>query len=99
MQIASLFDTGGKADSSCTTGGCKNPTTGDGTRKGMCASATDNIVDVCEVSTNTLVQSLLAPDVQLFDSTGAYKPNKDKTTAVKDSLSVGLGFTAVGATF
>ena len=33
----------------------------------------------------------------MFDATGAYKPNKDNTT--KDSLSLGLAFTAVGATF
>ncbi len=99
MQISTLFDTGGKADASCSAGTCKNPTDGDGdpARKGMCAAKGDKIIDVCEVQTNTLVQSLLAADVQLFDASGNYKPNKDNT--MKDSLSVGLGFTAVGATF
>ena len=99
MQIGSLFDTGGKADASCPAMTCKNPTDGDGdaARKGMCATKGDKIIDVCEVSTNGLVTNLLAPDVQMFDSSGAYKPNKDNT--MKDSLSVGLGFTAVGATF
>jgi hypothetical protein len=90
MQIASLFDTGGKADPSCSTGGCKNP-------NGTCATAKDNIIDICEVSTNGLVQNLLAPDVQLFDASGAYHPNPANT--MKDSMSVGLGFGAVGATF
>jgi len=98
MQISSLFDTGGKADASCPAMTCKNPTDGDGdaARKGMCAVKGDKIIDVCEVSTNGLVTNLLAPDVQLFDGT-TYKPNKDN--AMKDSLSVGLGFTAVGASF
>ncbi|MCU1280882.1 MAG: hypothetical protein JWM53_4428, partial [bacterium] len=89
MQISSLFDTGGKADPACN-GACKNP-------DGTCAMVKDNKIDICEVSTNNLVQSLLAPDVQLFDASGAYHPNKDNTT--KDSLSLGLGFGAVGATF
>ncbi|HEX9102183.1 MAG TPA: hypothetical protein VF997_08275 [Polyangia bacterium] len=99
MQISSLFDTGGKADPACAAGTCKNPTDGDGdpARKGMCAVKGDKIIDVCEVSTNGLVTNLLAPDVQLFNSAGMYAPNKDNT--MKDSLSVGLGFTAVGATF
>jgi len=88
-QIKSLFDTGGKADPACN-GACKNP-------NGTCAVVMDNKIDICEVSTNNLVQSLLAPDVQLFDASGAYKPNKDNTT--KDSLSLGLGFGAVAATF
>ncbi len=99
MQISSLFDTGGKADPSCSAGTCKNPTTGDDPlmRAGQCAVKGDKIIDVCEVSTNGLVTNLLAPDVQMFDASGNYAPNKNNT--MKDSLSVGLGFTAVGATF
>ncbi len=99
MQISSLFDTGGKADPACAAGTCKNPTTGMDplNRAGQCAVKGDKIIDVCEVSTNGLVTNLLAPDVQLFNSAGMYQPNKDNT--MKDSLSVGLGFTAVGATF
>ena len=99
MQISSLFDTGGKADPSCPAMTCKNPTTGMDPlgHAGMCAAKGDGTIDVCEVSTNGLVTNLLAPDVQLFDASGAYKPNKDNT--MKDSLSVGLGFTAVGASF
>ena len=95
MQIASIFDNGGKADPACTAGTCKNPSYG--TRAGMCAAAKDNIIDTCEVSTAGLIQNVLAPDVQLFDASGAYAPNKDNT--MKDSLSLGLAFTAVGASF
>lgn len=94
MQIASIFDNGGKADPACS-GTCKNPAYG--ARAGMCAAAKDNIIDTCEVSTAGLIQNVLAPDVQMFDASGAYAPNKDNTT--KDSLSLGLSFTAVGATF
>jgi len=94
-QIASIFDNGGKADPACSAGTCKNPAYG--TRPGMCAAATDNIIDTCEVSTAGLIQNVLAPDVQMFDASGKYAPNKDNT--MKDSLSLGLSFTAVGATF
>jgi len=95
MQIASIFDNGGKADPACSTGTCKNPSYG--VRAGMCAAAKDNIIDTCEVSTAGLIQNVLAPDVQMFDASGAYAPNKDNT--MKDSLSLGLSFSAVGATF
>ena len=94
-QIASIFDNGGKADPACSAGTCKNPSYGP--RPGMCAAAKDNVIDTCEVSTAGLIQNVLAPDVQLFDANGKYAPNKDNTT--KDSLSLGLAFTAVGATF
>lgn len=97
--IKMLFDTGGgMPDPSCPNT-CKNPTTGmdPQQRAGMCAVAMDGIIDVCEVSTSATVQNLLGPDVQLFDAQGNYKPNPAKT--MKDSLSVGLGFTAVSATF
>jgi hypothetical protein len=72
------------------TGGCTNP---DGTmaRKG------DHVIDVCEVSSNSIIRNVLAPDVQLFDAAGNYHPNPANT--VKDSLSVGFGFHAVSATF
>jgi hypothetical protein len=95
MQIASIFDNGGKADPACSAGTCQNPAYG--TRPGMCAAAKDNIIDTCEVSTAGLIQNVLAPDVQLFDASGNYAPNAMNTT--KDSLSIGLAFTAVGAKF
>ena len=96
MQIASIFDNGGKAD---TTGKCTNVCVNPsyGPRPGMCAMAKDNIIDTCEVSTAGLIQNVLAPDVQMFDASGNYAPNKDNT--MKDSLSLGMAFTAVGATF
>jgi len=89
-QILSIFDNGGKADASCTAGTCKNP-------DGSCAVKGDEKIDICEVSTAGLIQNVLAPDVQMFDASGKYAPNKDNT--MKDSLSLGLAFTAVGATF
>jgi hypothetical protein len=90
MQILSIFDNGGKADPACSAGTCKNP-------DGSCATKNDQKIDICEVSTAGLIQNVLAPDVQMFDAAGNYKPNKDNTT--KDSLSLGLSFTAVGASF
>ena len=87
-QILSIFDTGGEADPACS-GACKNP-------DGSCAKAKDGKIDICEVATNSIIKNVLAPDVQLFDG-GTYKPNAANTT--KDSLSLGLGFTAVKASF
>ena len=72
------------------TGNCTNP---DGTK----AVAGDGKIDICEVSTNSIIMNVLAPDVQIYDASGNYAPNKANTT--KDSLSLGLGFTAVGAKF
>jgi hypothetical protein len=40
---------------------------------------------------------VLAPDVQIYDANGNYAPNPLNT--VKDSLSVGIGFTAVAANY
>jgi len=90
MQILAIFDNGGKADASCSAGTCKNP-------NGTCAVKGDEKIDVCEVSTAGLIQNVLAPDVQMFDANGTYHPSSDNT--MKDSLSIGLGFTAVPATF
>jgi hypothetical protein len=72
------------------TGGCTNP-------DGSMAVKGDKIISPCEVATSGLIQNVLAPDVQMFDAAGNYAPNKDNTT--KDSLSLGLAFTAVGAKF
>ena len=95
MQIASIFDNGGKADPACGGTACQNPMFGD--RPGMCAVSKDGIIDTCEVSTNNIIQNVLSPDVQMFDASGNYAPNPSNTT--KDSLSLGLAFTAVKATF
>lgn len=56
----------------------------------------DCLVSEQEIRDSTLVQSLLAPDLDLFDATGAFNPLSD---GVKDSLSIGVCFTAVGAFF
>jgi hypothetical protein len=66
-------------------GGCTNP---DGTM----AVKGDNKIDICEVTSNVLLQSLLNPDVALFDSAGNWKP--DPTNANKDCLSLGVAFDA-----
>ena len=55
----------------------------------------DGMVPVEEFSQNDLIESTVGnPDLDLFDAGGAFNPNVD---GVKDSLSLGLGFSAVGA--
>ncbi len=51
-----------------------------------------------EVRANTLVKAVLGPDLKLFDALGKYAPST-AANAVKDSFSVGIGFTAVTAVF
>ncbi len=84
-----LFDTGGDPDPSCA-GGCKNP-------DGTCAAAGDKKIDVCEVTSNATIKSLLVPDVQLFTTSDPYDPSAANT--MMDSISIGLGFTAVEASY
>ncbi|HEX4458962.1 MAG TPA: hypothetical protein VIA18_13390 [Polyangia bacterium] len=89
MQIAMIFDTGGTG--TCNGGTtCANP-------DGSCAVSGDGKIDICEVATNNLIQQVLAPDIQMFDAAGNYSPTAANTT--KDSLSLGLGFTFVKASF
>ena len=63
----------------------------------------DCAVTLEELGNNSLISSLLAPDVDLFDCSGGEWPTgccfDPRVDGVKDSLSVGLGFTGVGATF
>jgi hypothetical protein len=97
-QILSIFDNGGAADAACGTT-CKNPAgsvRADGTASPMCAAKGDGHIDLCEVSTNSIIKGLLTGDVQLFQN-GAYSPQANPTA--KDSLSLGVGFEAVKATF
>ena len=61
------------------------------------AVASDGVIDVCEVAGNSLIKALLAPDVQIYDANGNYAPNPQNTQ--KDSLSVGISFSAVRAKF
>jgi hypothetical protein len=85
MQIKQLFDVGDGNGGSCTN------------TDGSMSAPNDNKIGTCEVAGNSIIKNVLAPDVQMFDSSGNYKPNKDNT--MKDSLSLGLSFTAVKATF
>lgn len=62
------------------------------------ATADDGQIAVCEVATNPLLQTILAPDVQVYASNGTtYQPCRQNCT--NDSISIGVGFTAVRATF
>jgi hypothetical protein len=106
--INSIFDTGGTDDGSgCLTKtncpgnypptgqpACKNPAFG--LHAGQCADQCDNVIDTCEVSTCPVLKNVIQPDVQMFQG-GVYSPNPANTT--KDSISVGVGFTAKPATF
>jgi hypothetical protein len=56
----------------------------------------DGHIATCEVADNSIIKNVLNPDVQMFDAQGNYHPNPANTT--RDSLSLGLGFTAVKAT-
>ncbi|HWE31292.1 MAG TPA: hypothetical protein VHB97_24975 [Polyangia bacterium] len=92
MQIRATFDTGGAPDpkfGSCANNTCKG-------EDGACGVANDGVIQVCELATNAIMAAVLAPDVQMFDN-GTYAPSL--ANAMKDSVSVGLGFAAVGASF
>ena len=67
------------------TGGCTNP-------DGSTAVAGDGRISPCELSQNSLIKSLFAPDLQMRNSSGKYAPVPDGTQ--RDSLSLGFGFTA-----
>jgi hypothetical protein len=56
----------------------------------------DGYLALDEFRDNPLVQSLISPDVDLFDEQGRYNPRCDK---IKDALSVAVSFTAVPAEF
>ncbi|ACY17529.1 hypothetical protein Hoch_5041 [Haliangium ochraceum DSM 14365] len=56
----------------------------------------DCAVSLEEFSGNFFLSLFLNPDVDLFDDTGAYNPNTD---GVNDAMSLGVGFTATGASF
>ena len=49
-----------------------------------------------ELENNPLLMLAVSPDLDLLDASGNFNPNQD---GVKDSYSVGLGFTCVPATF
>lgn len=57
----------------------------------------DGKIGYCEVLASPLVSTALAPDVQIFDANGNYAP--DPANKKPDSLSLGVAFTAAGASF
>jgi hypothetical protein len=91
--IHNIFDTGGNDDpqnpSGCLnldgTPACRNQF---GPDSGQCARARDGIISTCEVSTNSIIKNIGAPDVRLFAADGSYCPG---CTNTKDGLSFGVG--------
>ena len=53
-------------------------------------------ITVQELENNPLLMIAISPDLDLLDASGKFNPGQD---GVKDSYSVGLGFTCVPATF
>ena len=73
------------------TGGTFNP-------DGSAAQAGDGMIGISELLTNPLLSTLLAPDVQIWDVTGEkYAPNP--LGGNPDSLSFGIGFSAIAASY
>ena len=87
-QLLAIFDTGGDPSAACGAT-CQN-------LDGSCAASGDHMISDCEVATNAIIKNVLAPDVQMCTA-GRYAPSA--ANSVKDSLSIGLAFTAVPATF
>ena len=56
----------------------------------------DCAVGFTELQQSSLISSLLAPDLDLLDADGQFDPSGD---GEKDLLSVGVGWSAVGASF
>lgn len=56
----------------------------------------NGIITVQEIENNPLLMLVAAPDLDLLDASGKFNPDQD---GVKDSYSIGLGFTCVPATF
>jgi hypothetical protein len=91
-QVLQLFDNGGFTPNAACGNSCANP-------NGTCAAANDGKIDICEVATSPVIQTVFAPDVQLFDAKGDWHPNPNATSAQRDSLSLGVAFDAVPASF
>jgi hypothetical protein len=56
----------------------------------------DGAISSAELENNLLLKLVTSPDLDLLDASGKFNPRQD---GVKDSLSVGLGFSCVPATF
>ena len=65
---------------------------------GGCAGAVagDHNVNICEISNSPLIQTLLSPDIHVYDGVGNYKP---AATGTPNAVSAAFGFTAVRTTF
>jgi hypothetical protein len=72
-------------DSDCAAGPCM-----------ITAMALDGQIDPCEVATNAIFGNVLSPDVQMFACDGTWHPTAC-SPCQKDSVSIGIGFTAVAA--
>lgn len=59
-------------------------------------SDNDGTVTATELEKNPLLMIAVSPDLDLLDSSGKFNPGQD---GVKDSYSIGLGFTCVPAAF
>jgi hypothetical protein len=82
-------------DDDCGAGTCTPDSPGE-TLVELFDSDGNNKVSYEEFTMSLLVSSLFASDVDLFDASGAFNP---RTDGIKDSLSMGVGFSAVNATF
>jgi hypothetical protein len=56
----------------------------------------NGIITIQELENNPMLMIAVSPDMDLLDASGKFNPSQD---GVKDSYSVGLGFTCVPATF
>ncbi len=59
-------------------------------------SDNDGTISVEELENNPLLMIAVSPDVDLLDASGEFNPGQD---GVKDSYSIGLGFSCVASTF
>jgi len=75
---------------------CCDPGTTGATLVGLFDLDHDCMVSTDELRNSNLIKALLSPDVDMFDAQGRYNPLCD---GEKDSMSFGLRFTAVPATF
>lgn len=59
-------------------------------------SDNNGTISTTELENNPLLMIALSPDLDLLDASGTFDPNQD---GMKDSYSIGLGFTCVAAAF
>ena len=59
-------------------------------------SDNNGAITIQELENNPLLMLAISPDLDLLDASGKFSPGQD---GVKDSYSIGLGFTCVPATF